>query len=163
MSVPTYYTEVISGLLEKSKAKEVLWETAISPYEFIAYLKNMNFSCGQETETDTFNHTISILRVKVNLLSTTGPSIDEFVIEKDDWEAVRNVYDLAHVSALSIDKAIHETLVDMNKDEPIKEKNRTVIDDIADELLKGKKVSTVIPPPPPQTIKRTLETSQALR
>jgi len=110
MNIPAIYNEVMYGLLMKTKANEVLWNTTTNNNTFIVYFNKFNLSIQQRfNDNETW--------VNVELINNDGNKIDGFYIENgdDDWEKAEELYSLARRSALSINVAIQEMLAELSK------------------------------------------------
>jgi hypothetical protein len=111
MSIPDLYNNVISGLLRKSQANKVIWNTTTDPNTFIVFFNKSSLSIRQ----DYFNHDET--DIAVDVINNNGDKIDRFVVKArdDDWERISELYALARRSALSIDTTISEMLTELNK------------------------------------------------
>jgi len=116
MSIPTLYSNVISGLLKKSQSKQVRWNTTTDANTFIVFFDKTSLSIRQNSRID-FNGNLEECWIIVDLLNDLGEKVDGFVIEgnDEDWDKLDELYTLARRAALSIDSAIHEIITEINK------------------------------------------------
>ena len=119
MNVPSIYTNIVSGLLQKSQSNEVIWNTTTDTdtNTFIVYFNKFSLSIRQISKSD-FNNNDYETWITVDLIKNdNGDKIDSFVIEEgdNDWDKIVELYTLARRSALSIDNAIQEMFTEINK------------------------------------------------
>jgi hypothetical protein len=120
MSIPAPYAKVIQGLLDKSVAQKVVWDTTTGPNTFIVYFDKSSLSIRQD---HGFNDETWIV---VDLINDYGIRLDEFSVKEGDtdWRKINELYTLARRSALSIDNAIAEMLTELNKTDTIGQKKK---------------------------------------
>jgi hypothetical protein len=124
MSIPVQYNDVIRGLLQKSQESNVVWNTTTETNTFIVYFDNFSLSIRQHYNSD-FNNNYHETWITVDLIKNdNGDKIDGFMLEEgdNDWGTISELYTLARRSALSIDTAIQEMLIEINESEVIGKK-----------------------------------------
>jgi hypothetical protein len=138
MSVPKLYNDVISGLLQKSQKKEVIWNTTTDSNTFIVYFDKFSLSIRQKCRGD-FNNPETW--ITIDIINDDGENIDGFEIEEGDtdWNEIIELFTLARRSALSIDNAIQTMLTEICKsgiigkkkdDDNTSSSNDSFVDDI---------------------------------
>jgi hypothetical protein len=125
MNIPEPYNKVIYGLLEKSKANGVVWNTTTDSGTFVVYFNKFSLSIRQHGG-DSFNNDNPETWITVDLINNEGERIDGFSTEENDadWGKVNELYTLARRSALSIDDAIQEMLTELNKNSVVGQKKK---------------------------------------
>jgi hypothetical protein len=139
--MPVQYNDVILGLLRKSQASNVVWNTTTDANTFIVYFDNFSLSVRQHYNSD-FDNNCHETWITVDLIKNeNGDKIDGFMIEEGDgdWGAISELYTLARRSALSIDIAVQEMLTEITTSEIIgkKKKNKgqsSKTDGFADDI-----------------------------
>jgi hypothetical protein len=118
MSIPDNYHDIINGLLIRTRAKEVRWNTSSDSNTFMVYFAN--FSLGIYLRDNQQDESLA----RVELINNNGEKIDDFWIndQDGDWKIINDLFSLARRSALSIDVAIQEMLTEINKNGMIGEK-----------------------------------------
>ncbi|GHV74123.1 hypothetical protein AGMMS49940_14250 [Spirochaetia bacterium] len=123
MSIPAQYAEIITGLLQKSQSKQVIWDVTTNDNMFVVYFENYSLTIAQHgNQNETW--------VNIDLINNEGDKIDSFWISDDDpeWEIARDLFSIARRSALAIDKAIQEMLTELKKDGPVGQKKKRMMD-----------------------------------
>jgi hypothetical protein len=122
MSIPGLYAEVIRGLLQKSKEKEVIWNTTTDDNTFVVFFDTTSLSLKQSSNQNETWIAVSLIK------NNTGDKIDGFWVSDDepgDWKIMDELFSIARRSALSIDNAITEMLREINKRGTIGQKKKT--------------------------------------
>jgi hypothetical protein len=119
MSIPTIYTDVINGLLQKSVSKEVIWDVTTDTNIFVVYFENSSFSLHRHS-----NYNDSWF--SVDIIDNKGDKIDGFVVSSEDdgdeWNTMDELFSIARRSALSIDNTIQGMLNELSKNGTIGQK-----------------------------------------
>lgn len=123
MNIPELYTNVIDGLLTKSRKNEVVWNATTDSNTFVVYFNSFSLSIRKNSDNN-FNNSHEEW-VTVELINNNGEKIDSFFVEEgdDNWQVINELFALSRRSALSIDTAIKEMLNEINKKEIIGKKN----------------------------------------
>jgi len=126
MSIPALYSEVIYGLLLKTKENCVTWSTTTDSDSFIVYFNKFSLSIKQIYGSTFNNYGSREEWFNLELINKNGDKIDGFTIDEtdEDFAKIKELYTLARRSALSIDTAIQEMLTELNKDGVIGKKKK---------------------------------------
>lgn len=95
------YGEILDSLLERTKNREMEWQSTSREGEYIIYLQG---------------YSISLIQVFVGyemvLRSENGKVIDDFTIRFGDpyWEKAQEIFSTARRQALKIDEAVEEVI-----------------------------------------------------
>ena len=120
MSIPSIYTDVINGLLQKSLSKEVVWDVTSKSNIFVVYFKDSSLVINQHDNQND-------LWISVDIINYNGEKIDGFWIadnEGDDWAIINELFSIARRSALAIDNTIHGMLSEINSTKTIGQKKK---------------------------------------